>query len=101
MVLETSERVIADHTITETNAVDTGGVMSMSDAHAFTASEKQVFDLLVCGASNKAIADRLQISEAAVKSRCRHILRKLNVRTRAEAVRKAHDWHLAVARLLA
>jgi DNA-binding CsgD family transcriptional regulator len=42
-----------------------------------------VFD----GLGNKEIADRLEISEAAVKSTLRRLFRKVRVRTRAQLVK--------------
>jgi DNA-binding NarL/FixJ family response regulator len=47
-----------------------------------------VFALLVSGATNPEIADRLTVSETTVKSHVKHILRKLRVSNRAEAIAK-------------
>jgi DNA-binding CsgD family transcriptional regulator len=51
-----------------------------------TAREREVFALLIGGATNGQIADRLTISETTVKSHVKHILRKLRVANRAEAI---------------
>ena len=51
-----------------------------------TRREREVFALLAQGASNTAISEHLVISEATVKSHVKHILRKLNVTNRTEAV---------------
>jgi len=51
-----------------------------------TTREHEVLALLAEGASNAAIASRLVISEATVKSHVRHILRKLRAANRTEAV---------------
>lgn len=48
--------------------------------------ELEVLRLLVAGASNKAIAAQLTLSENTVKSHISHIFGKLNVQSRAEAV---------------
>jgi len=48
--------------------------------------ELEVLRLLVAGASNKAIAARLNLSENTVKSHISHIFGKLGVQSRAEAV---------------
>jgi DNA-binding NarL/FixJ family response regulator len=48
--------------------------------------ELEVLRLLVEGASNKAIALRLSLSENTVKSHISHIFDKLGVQSRAEAV---------------
>jgi DNA-binding NarL/FixJ family response regulator len=48
--------------------------------------ELEVLRLLVSGASNKAIAAQLTLSENTIKSHLSHIFDKLNVQSRAEAV---------------
>jgi DNA-binding CsgD family transcriptional regulator len=48
--------------------------------------EREVYELLVCGRSNREIAKRLFISESTTKVHVRHIFEKLGVHTRAEAV---------------
>jgi len=54
-----------------------------------SARELEVLSLLVEGASNKAIAARLGVSENTVKSHLSHIFDKLGVQSRAEAVAAA------------
>jgi DNA-binding CsgD family transcriptional regulator len=66
-----------------------------------TQREHEVLALLAEGASNAAIASRLVISEATVKSHVRHILRKLRAANRTEAVIRyqtlvADDRHASV-----
>ncbi len=51
--------------------------------------ELEVLRLLVAGASNKAIAAQLNLSENTVKSHLSHIFSKLRVQSRAEAVAAA------------
>jgi LuxR family transcriptional regulator, regulator of acetate metabolism len=51
-----------------------------------TRREREVLELLSEGASNAAIAERLVIAEATVKSHVKHILRKLRAANRTEAV---------------
>ncbi|MBM3129782.1 MAG: response regulator transcription factor [Chloroflexi bacterium] len=48
--------------------------------------ELEVLRFLVSGASNKAIAAQLNLSENTIKSHLSHIFDKLNVQSRAEAV---------------
>ena len=55
-----------------------GGVLSRR--------EHEVIDLLRQGLTNREIAKMLYISEATVKVHVRHILEKLRVRSRAQAV---------------
>lgn len=51
-----------------------------------TARERDVFDLLVAGATNSQIADRLTVSETTVKSHVQHILRKLHASNRSQVI---------------
>ncbi|MCL4487606.1 MAG: response regulator transcription factor [Chloroflexi bacterium] len=51
-----------------------------------SARELQVLRLLVAGASNKAIAAQLNLSENTIKTHLSHIFGKLHVQNRAEAV---------------
>jgi ATP/maltotriose-dependent transcriptional regulator MalT len=53
--------------------------------------EKEVIDLLSQGLKTREIAKTLFISQATVKVHVRHILEKLNARTRAEAVARYAD----------
>jgi DNA-binding CsgD family transcriptional regulator len=51
-----------------------------------TRREREVLELITSGATNVRIAEQLVISEGTVKSHVKHILRKLRVGNRAEAV---------------
>ncbi|WP_279354614.1 helix-turn-helix transcriptional regulator [Frankia canadensis] len=51
-----------------------------------TVREAEVFELLVAGATNSAIAETLIITEETVKSHVKHILRKLGVANRSQAI---------------
>jgi DNA-binding CsgD family transcriptional regulator len=51
-----------------------------------TGRERDVFALMAEGATNGQIAERLVIAEGTVKSHVKHILRKMRVSNRAEAV---------------
>lgn len=51
-----------------------------------TERETEVFELMVTGASNHAIADQLVITEGTVKSHVKHILRKYGAVNRAQAI---------------
>jgi ATP/maltotriose-dependent transcriptional regulator MalT len=55
---------------------------------ALTPREVEVLQLMSRGLSNAAIAESLVIAESTVKVHVRHILRKLNVSTRLQAVLK-------------
>ncbi len=56
------------------------------DADALTFREQEVLELLVEGAPNKEIANRLTISENTVKYHLRNILEKLHLHNRAQVV---------------
>jgi DNA-binding CsgD family transcriptional regulator len=59
-----------------------------------TAREREVLELMASGATNTGVAQQLVISEGTVKSHVKHILRKLRVSNRAEAVsRYLHIVH--------
>lgn len=55
-----------------------------------TAREREVLDLIVAGAKNATIAQRLLITEGTVKSHVKHILRKLGVANRSQVVALYH-----------
>ncbi|MER6972236.1 helix-turn-helix transcriptional regulator [Nocardioides sp. NPDC000445] len=54
-----------------------------------TARESEVLQLMVAGAPNRVIAERLVIAEDTVKSHVKQILRKLGVANRAQAIARA------------
>jgi two-component system, NarL family, nitrate/nitrite response regulator NarL len=57
-----------------------------AEGSSLTRRETEVLDLVAAGFSNKQIAARLHIELPTVKHHVHHILAKLNVRTRAEAI---------------
>jgi NarL family two-component system response regulator LiaR len=58
---------------------------------ALTPREWEVLDLMVTGASTEEIANDLVVSLETVRSHIKHILQKLGVHTRAEAIARAHE----------
>ena len=56
--------------------------------------EMEVLHLIAVGATNRDIADQLVISEPTVKSHVTNILRKLNVKSRTQAVASARELRL-------
>jgi DNA-binding NarL/FixJ family response regulator len=59
---------------------------SPEPGHEPTAREQQVLQLISDGLVNREIGERLYLSEETVKSHVRHILAKLQARSRAHAV---------------
>lgn len=54
-----------------------------------TSRETEVLELMVSGQTNRAIANRLVITEDTVKSHVKQVLRKLGVSNRAQAIARA------------
>jgi two-component system response regulator DesR len=61
-----------------------------------TERERDVLQLIASGATNREAAERLHLSPHTVKDHTTAIYRKLGVRNRAEAVRRAQDLQLLV-----
>jgi two-component system nitrate/nitrite response regulator NarL len=58
-----------------------------------TDRDKAVLHYILQGLSNRDIAERMALSEAAVKASLRQLFGKLNVRTRAQAVKVALEQY--------
>jgi len=52
---------------------------------SLTSREQEILDLIAEGMSNKQVARQLDITEGTVKVHVKHLLKKLNLRTRLEA----------------
>ena len=59
-----------------------------------TRREVEVLRLIIAGASNQEIAERLVISISTVKVHVSHILTKLAVSNRTQAASRAREWRL-------
>jgi two-component system nitrate/nitrite response regulator NarL len=82
-----SPRVAAQLLKQATHAVDPP--VPRSTGQLLTCRERQVFRLLKQGRSNKEIANALHIAEATVKNHVHHLLDKMHVGTRGQAVANA------------
>ena len=58
---------------------------------ALTPRELEILELIATGLSNQQIADRLVLSNETVKTHVSHVLRKLQLRDRAQAVVAAYE----------
>jgi two-component system, NarL family, nitrate/nitrite response regulator NarL len=75
-------------------ALEQGAAPSEEQARAkLTERERQVLSFVFEGFANKQIADRLQISETAVKASLQQLFAKTGVRTRSQLVRIALEHY--------
>lgn len=73
---------------------DARGSTKPKDLEALTPRECEVLRLLVRGTSNADIAGELSLSSATVRSHVHHLLAKLGLRNRAQAVAFAYEHGL-------
>ena len=72
-----------------------GQATSAGEVEQLTPREREVLELVMHGLGNKAIAERLGVTVAAVKWHLQHIYDKLHVHSRTEAALKLRDGQRA------
>ena len=88
---ELLDRIEAEERLKRTR---TGGGAAQLVPKILTERELQVLRLIADGASNPGIAERLAIDLATVKTHVHHIIDKLEVRDRSQAVYRAREINL-------
>lgn len=93
-ILDVMERTMAGESIypDETPLIRIGN----ADNHSFTERELDVLKELTTGDTNAAIADRLFISVATVKSHIQHLMEKTGFKTRTELVSEARRLGIVI-----
>jgi LuxR family maltose regulon positive regulatory protein len=71
-----------------------GGVVVAGLVEPLTARELEVLQLLAAGAPNRAIAERLVVTQETVKKHLSHLFDKLGVANRTQAVARARELGL-------
>ena len=69
--------------------VQSAGLAGATDTDEMTARERQVFELLLQGSSNRAIAHKLSLGERTIATHVSSILMKAGVASRAELIAKS------------
>lgn len=89
------ELLVRDFVVTGTGMPPEQATTLISSAHAtareteLSDRERDVLKLLARGATTTTVAEQLHISRTTVNNHIQHILRKLDVHTRLEAIRRA------------
>jgi DNA-binding NarL/FixJ family response regulator len=75
--------------------MESGGPRAEALVLPLSAREREIVSMLGSGASNKEIADRLNLAEGTVKNHVTNILTKLDVRDRTQAAIRARQLGIA------
>jgi len=86
-------RVSFDQDLLRRAVLRMGGGAGPEGPQALTERERQVISLVLDGLANKEIADRLEVSESAVKGTLQQLFAKTGVRTRSQLVRVALEQY--------
>ena len=86
------EKTLASSTpIVTSQPIESADSDHLEKLNALTPREREVFELIASGASNREIAERLYITERTVKNHVSNILSRLNLRDRTQAAILAHS----------
>ena len=66
----------------------------IKERYSISSREMDVFKLIITGLSNKEISEKLFISEHTVKNHITHILQKLNVTDRVQAIAMVYELYI-------
>lgn len=77
-----------------TRLMEPGGERPAALVIALSPREREILALIATGASNKEVADRLNLAEGTVKNHVTNILAKLDVRDRTHAAIRARELGL-------
>lgn len=93
-ILEVMERTMAGESIypDETPLIHIGNTTN----HEFTERELDILKELTTGDTNAAIAERLHVSVATVKSHIQHLMEKTGFKTRTELVSEARSLGIVI-----
>lgn len=68
--------------------------LEIQNAYGLSNREAEILQTIASGLSNLEISDKLYISEKTVKAHINHIFKKLGVRSRTQAIKKAVEEHI-------
>ncbi|MEA4943234.1 MAG: response regulator transcription factor [Propionicimonas sp.] len=94
VVAPSATRRLLSHVATGTTGLPAGEDPRIA---SLTEREREILELIACGLSNAELSARLFLSETTIKTHVRHILTKLGVRDRVQAVVVAYETGVAQA----
>lgn len=80
------------HAIADELGISEARAMFEGQKPRLTRQEQHILQLAAQGLSNRAIANRLSVSESTVKNHLRHVGAKFNTSSRAQSVWQAVQW---------
>jgi FixJ family two-component response regulator len=90
VLLQAIERAIAQHEVTRSSKSKLDSIRAQFSA--LTPRERQVFDLVISGGTNKHLARALGCTERTIKAHRHMVMEKMQVRSLAELVSLAERF---------